>query len=79
MFYVGQKINSYEILLNKHVDDKPQHVGITHGDYYMVRTAPGEYVIIILPLGESSKKILRKAVEKELLRIRGYQGKTITI
>ena len=79
MIYVGQKINSWKIALNKRVDETVCNQDLPHGDYYLVVTGPDEHVIVILPFGEQSENIMRKAVEKELLRIRGYQGKIITI
>lgn len=79
MFYEGEKIDSWEILIHKRVDKHVCNPDLEHGDYYLIRTAPDEHVIVILPFGEASKNVLRKAVEKELLRIRGYQGKIITV
>ncbi|MBA7621661.1 hypothetical protein ES703_29027 [subsurface metagenome] len=79
MFYVGKKINSWVIILCKRVDDKVCNPHLPHGDYYMVKTAPDENIIIILRIGENSEHALRRAIEKELKFIRSLEGTKITL
>ena len=79
MFYVGQKINSWTITEAELVDGLVFAKDVTHAVLYLVEISEYEWVVVILPAGESSKNIMRKGIEKELLRIHSYQGKAITI
>jgi len=79
MFYIGKNIKPYEVILRKRVDDKVCNPHLPHGDYYMVKTAPDEHVIVILPAGEKSEHAFRRAIEKELKFIRSFEGKKITL
>jgi len=61
------------------VDQKVCNQDLPHGDYYAVETGSYEHVIVILPIGTESEKVLRSAIEKELLFQRSLEGKKIKL